>query len=300
MTPAELFTKQYMEALKIEGKKAEKEIENAYMEAVAVLIALYLPRSKTTSFTFPKSADLVFTELRGKLDSIFTKYSENAALLSKDKNLRILNRPIADPDLSSFFTRKIQGHTRKTRILKYTEMFKMEVEARIAIGIAEGQSQLTITRDIQKFLDNPYDNLIVSKRADWKARRLAVKYNTGTGTYKSSFANARRLVRSEIFETFRRADFLTWSRAKEVTGILVYENPAHPKKDTCDDLWGAYPKNYYFPGFHGACICLSRPIIRGENIKNAPENFFTFLGKLKKDSSVWGLPFINKNKKYWK
>ena len=158
LSPIELFTKQYIEALEFEAKKAEQEIENAYMEAVAILTALYLGRPKSTAFTFTftKAADPIFEALRQKMDVIFKKYANKVATLSKNKNVQILNRKIDTPDLTDWINRKVGGKTTAQRILRTTNAFKMEIEARLALGIYNGESKLSVIRSVKKFLDNPW------------------------------------------------------------------------------------------------------------------------------------------------
>lgn len=302
MTPAELFTKEFMELMEAEANRADKDIESALMEAAKVLIALYIGRTSINGLNFQltKGSKPVLEALRKNLRSISEKYYNNAIQYSKAKNTKILNAVIPTPELKGWLDRKIQNRTLNNRIDQITRAFSMEIEARIAMGLIKGEKEAAIIQSVQRYLERPYDNLTVGVRADYKARRLAVKYNSGTGTYKSSYANAKRLVRSEMFEAYRRADYLIWKSSDRVMGVLVYENPLHPEPDTCDDLWGAYPKGYFFTGFHPACICLSRPYLRGENITKMPDNFGAFLDKLKPESSIWKLPFITENKKYWK
>lgn len=255
MTPSELFTKEYMEALIREAELSEKEIESLFSDAFKVLVALYLSGPKSSGFNFklPKSADLIFAELRKNVREVFDKYSQKSAKLSALKNSTILNKKIDAPELKGWLDRVIQDRTLNQRILRVTNAFKMEVEARIAIGIVNGESEYSMIRSVEKFLLNPYDFLSIDKRLDYDARRLAIKYSPKTGTYKTAYANAKRLIRSEVFEAYRRSDHLIWKASDKVKGVLVYLNPLHPQYDSCDELVGLYPKDFFFTGFHPAC-----------------------------------------------
>jgi len=301
MTPIELFTKEFMEAIEREAVLSEKEIEKKFEDVFKVLVALYLvgPKSNGYNFRFPKSVNQIFEELRRDVRAIFDKRVEKSILLSKTKNEKILNRPVKTPRLTGWLDRKIQDRTLNQRILRMTNAFKMEVESRIAIGIANGEKEATIIRSVEKFLLEPYSFLKPDVRSDYKARRLAVKYSPKTGTYKSAYANAKRLVRSEIFEAYRRADHLIWKNSDQVVGVLVYLNPLHPMVDSCDFLVGRYPKGFFFTGFHPACICLSRPLVRGEVIKSIPDPAKEYMSQEKTQKWYGKLPFINQNKKYW-
>lgn len=301
MTPSEFFTKQFMEALEAEAKLSEKEIQNRFADAFKVLVALYLTGNKAAGYNFrlPKSANIIFEELRKDLRAIFEKRTANASTLSKVKNTKILNRVLEDPKLGNWLDRKIQERTLNQRILKATNAFKMEVDARIAIGIVNGESEAAMIRTVEKFLLDPYSFLTVDKKVDYAARRLAVKYSPKTGTYKSAYANAKRLVRSEVFEAYRRADYLIWKSLKEVVGIRVYLNPAHPMVDSCDYLVGDYPKDFFFSGFHPACICLSRPYTNRDIVTEIPESAKEYMSQEKTQKWYGKLPFVNNNSKYW-
>lgn len=301
ITPQELLTQQFMEYMESEAKVADKEIQDKFMEVVKTLVSLYLLSSiGGKGFKLPKAADIIFTQFRADLRIVADKYTENAMKFSKLKNTQMFNKVLETPQLRGWLDRKIQDVTLNQRILKYTNNFKYEIEARIAIGIANKESEASLIRSVKLFLDHPYDNMIVGTKADWTARRLAVKYNTGKGIYKSSFANAKRLVRSEMFEAYRRADHLIWRDESSVQGVLVYLNPAHPALDSCDYLVGLYPKDYFFCGFHPACICLARPYVKGSLVKNIPSSAKEYMAQDKTKKWYSKLPFITENKKYWK
>lgn len=301
ITPQELLTQQFMDYMEQEAKVADKEVQDKFMEVVKTLVSLYLLSSISgEAFRLPKAADIIFTQFRTDLRAVADKYTENAMKFSKLKNTKMFNKVLETPQLRGWLDRKIQDITLNQRILKYTNNFKYEIEARIAIGIANKESEASLINSVKLFLDHPYDNMIVGTKADWKARRLAVKYNTGKGIYKSSFANAKRLVRSEMFEAYRRADYLIWKDESSVMGVLVYLNPAHPMYDSCDELVGMYPKGFFFTVWHPACICLSRPYVKGSLVNSVPSSAKKYMAQDKTKKWYGNLPFITENKKYWK
>jgi len=300
ITPQGL-TQQFMDYMNDEAKVADKEVEKRFMELAKVLAALYLlaPSATGYNFRFPKSTDVIFAQFRLDIRAIVDKFTLNGMKFSKEKNTRIFNRVLKTPKLRGWLDRKIQDVTLNQRILKYSNNFKYELEARIAIGIANGETEASLINSVKVYLDRPFDNLLVDKRASWAARRLAVKFNTGKGIYKSSFANEKRLVRTEMFAAYRRADHLIWRDEKSVVGVRVYLNPAHPVLDSCDYLVGMYPKDYFFTGFHPACICLSMPVTRGDMVKDIPQSAKEYMGQDKTQRWYNELPFITENKKYW-
>lgn len=301
MTPNELFTKQYFDLLEQEDKRFDKANRDAMLEAASVLAILYLGFNPVTgkAFQFTSAADPIFAALREKLKTNFRIHTENALKISKFKNEQIFRRMLETPELRGWLNRKIQERTLSQRIWKYTGMYRMELEARIAMGIVNGESERSLIKSVEKFLDHPYDNLIVDTRADWKARRLAVKYNTGTGKFASAYANVKRLARTEIFEAYRRADYLIWKSIPQVRGVLVYLSPFHYKEDSCDFLKGMYPKDFFFMGWHPACQCLAVPIMGGETIKDLPEDAKAYMSQAKTQKWYNKLPFITENNGYW-
>jgi hypothetical protein len=272
MTPYEELTREYIAYIEELSGQAEKEMESAFKDATKILVFLYLslPKEQGYSFRFDSSSSPVFEKLRTRLAEIAKKYETKAIDLSGAKNQELFNRVMQTPEMKNWFARKISGRTFSQRIWKYGNMYKMEMEARIAVGIVNGEREVAIISDIMKCLKNPYETLLVETKSDWAARRLAVKFTPAEGTYISGFSNAQRLVRNEIFMAYRRADHEIWKSLKEVVGVRVYLNRAHPKVDMCDDLAGYYPKDFFFPGWHPRCICLSEPITAGEMIREIP------------------------------
>lgn len=302
MISVEDLTTEYMKLLEGQASSFTEENKRDMLDSASVILALYLGRTKSSgySFRFPKSADIVFDELRKKLYANFEKYSNNGIKLSQLKNQKIFGKTIEVPVISGFLQRKVGDFTLKQRIAKYTQMFRMELEARVAMAIVNGEKQDLVIKSISRYLDRPYDILDPKIRKIWLSNRLARKYNSGSGTYKSAYANFKRLGYSEIIESFRRADHKIWSSLKEVVGQLIYLNPAHPIYDSCDELVGIYPATFLFTGFHSRCICLNMPITRGKTITKIPSSAKDYMSQ-EKPKKWWGsLPFVVENLKYWK
>lgn len=301
MTSSEIFTERYMKLLEEEALRFEKEVKDKMMEAAAVLLALYLtaPKSSGYNFRLTKGSDSVFLGLKASIYESFTKFTDNGIRLSQLKNEAILNKIIETPILNGWLTRTVNEMTLKGRISKYVQMFKMEMEGLIAKSITDGANVKSVLLNLSKNIYDPYKLLQVGVKSDYLANRLSKNYLPKTGKFRSSFANFKRLLRSEIIEAYRRADNDIWKHQKNVSGVLVYLSPAHPKYDMCDELIGLYPKNYIFTGFHPSCICLARPIIGGNKISGVPSKAKEYMNQ-EKPRKWWGkLPFITENLKYW-
>lgn len=301
MTPTELVTQQYMGFVQQEADEFTEENKKAMLESAAIILALYLGRSKNSGydFLFTKAVDPIFESLKKLLFDNFEKYSNNGIRLSQLKNNQILNKIIKTPIVDNWLTRKVGDFTLKQRIARYTQMFRMELESRVAMAITNGEKQDFVIRSISRYLENPYDFIDPAERYKWASNRLARKYNPGSGRYKSAYKNFKRLAYSEIIEVYRRADHVIWKADKSIKGVLVYENPRHPKYDMCDELWGLYSKYYIFTGFHPECICLAIPITNGKSINGIPQSAKDYMNQ-EKPRKWWGkLPFITENLKYW-
>jgi len=302
ITPIEVLTQEYLDDLKQEIQFEDNEIKDRILEAASVLIALYLHQPKTVgyNFRFPKSADIIFAKLREDIKGMIELHNKNAITLSRLKNQNMFGVVIKQPEISGWLKRKIQDRTLSNRINRYVQMYKMEVEARLAMGIVEGDSQISLVRSIKKYLEHPYDNLIVKKKSDWKTRRLAVKFKTGSGNYKSAFSNFKRLISDEVNFANKRADFVIWNGLNEVVGIMVVLGKGHPKVDMCDDLVGMYPKEFFFTGWHPSCLCQAYPITKGERVRNVPSRAKEYMGRAKSHKDHDKLQFVTENKKFWR
>lgn len=101
--------------------------------------------------------------------------------------------------------------------------------------------------------------------------RAASQYHPGRGVYRSSFANAKRLVGTETNIAYRTADHERMQRLDFVVGIKIELSNNHttkgpkglpiPLTDICDELQGKYPKDFKFTGWHPNCRCHAKSIL---------------------------------------
>lgn len=302
MTAEEKFTKAYMDFVRNESNNANKKIKKKMLDTASLLGSLFLwrPSNSGYSFTFKDSVSKrLFKELSEDIKEIVDVAIYNSIELSRIKNEKIFLEVVKTPEFRNWLNRRIESRTLSQRIWKYTENYKYELESRIATSIVNKDSEVTFIKNVTKYLEHPFDGLEFDKSFLWKANRLKKDFNPGRGVYKSAYANAKRLVRTETFSAYRKADYIIWNKSKRVSGIIISLNIAHSKTDICDDLVGVYPKKYLFLGFHSACICLSRPILDGKMVESVPKHAKEYMKNKKMRKWYGKLSFYNDNKSFW-
>lgn len=219
--------------------------------------------------------------------------------------------------LAEFINRKEAGLNLSERVYKSLELFGPEMERSLLLGISEGESAASMTAEIKQYLKYP-DKLFRRVRdAEGKLQlsKAASEFHPGQGVYRSSYKNAVRLTGTETNIAYRRSDNTRWAQLPFVVGIDVKTSGNHPEYDICDELKGAYPKDFIFVGWHPKCICYQTPRLltdseyskfedeilgigtfdgqAGNNITEPPEGFTKFLEKNAERIKGW------KNTPYW-
>lgn len=257
-------------------------------------------------------------------------FSQDASNL---KGYTILNdeaivrvRDIAARSFLNYRMGASHGLSLSDKVWNYAQQAKGEFEMAISNvltdGLRKGTSAEELSRLVRQQLNDPdmmyrrYHLKVVqsdgSKKdvAKWYRRVIdkdgkvhfvqAPLEEVGTGTYRSARKNAVRLMRTEINASYHHANTERWRMEPFVIGIRIWGSPEHPRPDICDDLWGDYPKEIDFAGFHPQCLCASAPILcskeelneivrrkqNGEDlsayvspnrIKDVPENFRKYI-----------------------
>ena len=164
--------------------------------------------------------------------------------------------------------------------------FEMAISNVITDGLKHGISAEELSRKVRQQLNDPdmmyrrYHLKVL--QSDGSKKDVAVWYRriigpdgkvhfvqvpleeVGTGTYRSARKNAVRLMRTEINASYHNANAERWRLEPFVLGIRIWGSPEHPRPDICDELWGDYPKEIDFAGFHPQCLCASAPILCSE------------------------------------
>jgi len=241
----------------------------------------------TKAYQFPKNIDkkmtVIMAEFHDRTLSLTEKEIENAWNLSNEKNDTLIEnylKTIAkikavqsaayfNPNtsaLKAFLSTDHGAGTLSDSVWNIARSYRMELEAHLSIGLANGDSAGVISRRIRRYLNNP-DALFRRVRNDKGkliASRAMSEYHPGQGVYKSAYKNAMRVARSNTNQAFLLADHLRWQKMEMVVGVKISLSSQHKVPDICDDLWGDYPKDFVFTGWHPQCLCHATPILTPE------------------------------------
>ncbi|MGQ8336867.1 hypothetical protein ACUNWD_09975 [Sunxiuqinia sp. A32] len=215
--------------------------------------------------------------------------------------------------LEVFRKRKIKGLELSERVWRIQEKQVLPlIESQLAVGIEEGSSAATISRDLRQYLNNPESlfRRVRNKKGSLVLSQAAKNYNPGQGVYRSAYKNAIRLSREEVNQAFRLADHERWQKLDFIKGIEVGLSAQHPVYDICDQAAGIYPKDFQFPGWHPQCLCHATPVLmkredfrkhlKGEKVeldpvKELPQGFQDWLkGNEERIKSWKGKPYFIK------
>lgn len=176
--------------------------------------------------------------------------------------------------LKAFQKRKDDGFSVSQKIWNQTYNFKRELEYAISSGIEKGQSAITLSKRISKYLHD-----FPSLQADYKER-----YGKATDCKDCEY-RSMTLARSEINMAYRTAEQTRWRQMDFIKGYRIKLSHSHKKQDECDVLQGDYPKWFDWKGWHPNCFCICIPIImtdnewysgKGKIINEFPYNFVQF------------------------
>jgi hypothetical protein len=163
----------------------------------------------------------------------------------------------------AFQKRKVAGLNLSDRVWRCSTQFKAEMEMIIDLGLLNGQSAASMSRDLRQYLQNP-DMLfrrVRDKRGNLGLSQRAKQYHPGQGVYRSSYKNAYRLATSEINMAYRTADFLRIQKLDFVVGYQVHRSNHVFACALCDSLAGKYPKTFLFRLWHPLCRCYTTDIL---------------------------------------
>lgn len=192
------------------------------------------------------------------------KYVLNDKALQKEITQKYFSRN--QEALAAFQKRKIGGLGLSDRVWSLTKSYQNEIEMALDHGISNGNSAATMARDVKKYLNEP-DRLFRRVRDEngvLKLSKAAKNLNPGRGIYRSSYANAFRLSRSEINMAYTMADNLRRDQFDFVVGYEVKRSNNPYPCVVCDSLKGKYPKTYKFYPRHPACMCHTVTILMTE------------------------------------
>lgn len=291
-------TKKYDELHSKRLASIERKIKAAYKKAAEdaskLATAPHLSSKKTYKLDdYPqakKQADRILEELQESVETIIVDGIESEWTLANNKNNELSQIVFGDnvgslsdemyqryfsnnhEALQAFIARKQAGLNLSDRVWKYTGAFKDEIETAIDLGIRSGKSAAEISRDVRSYLQNP-DKLFRRVKDEYGKLHLskaAKAYHPGTGVYRSSYMNARRLAVTETNIAYRTADYIRQQQLDFIVGIRIVLSNNHNCKgvpagmffDICDSLQGNYPKDFKFTGWHPHCRCHVETILK--------------------------------------
>lgn len=306
-------------------RKLDKELETIYtlwQEEASALVSTINGFDPSRDFDINR-----YPKTKKQLDALTKKYAEAMRVtfesriksewdLAQDKNdevvkdyfgatardmktpsaLMILYLDRNEKALETFLSRKSAdtGLSLSERVWDYASGYRTEIEAGLELAVRDGLSANETAKELKKYLRHP-DKLFRRVRdkqtGKLKLSKPAKAFHPGTGVYRSSFQNARRLVATEVNIAYRTADHLRWQSMDFVTGVKVKLSNNHtlngrPFTDICDDLKGTYPKDFKFTGWHPLCRCYAVPVLED------PDRFFarTFRGEGEAPEGVTDVP----------
>lgn len=206
----------------------------------------------------------VLATISGGIDNEFTKQNEFflSVLRGYFQVPDNYYSPVNKKAVEAFIERKNNGMNLSQRVWKYSGQLKEELEMSIDLGLREGRSAQQMSRDIRKYLNNPYKlfRRVRDEHGNLQLSKNAKAFHPGAGVYRSSYKNAVRLTGTETNIAYRTADYDSIQTEDFVLGIRIELSNNHttngkPLTDICDELKGVYPKDFKFTGWHPNCRC---------------------------------------------
>lgn len=224
-------------------------------------------------------ADKYTSQFAKEVEQIISQGIEAEWSLSNQKNNALVQQHITNANvlkvnpalaegysidvLRAFAKRQIEGINLSSRVWNIAQGLKFEMEAHMALGIANGDSAQVISKRVRQYLGEP-DKLfrrVRNEAGDLMPSTRMKEFKPGQGVYRSSYKNAMRLARTEANTAYLTADFERWNEIDFIVGVRISLSNRHPAVDICDDLKGDYPKEFKFTGWHPQCLCTATPIM---------------------------------------
>ncbi len=224
-------------------------------------------------------ADKYTEEFAEEIERIIANGIEEEWALSNEKNNALVQEHMkgsralkVNPQLAAgysikqiraFADRQMEGIRLSSRVWKIAEKLRLEMEAHLALGIANGESAQNISQSIRKHLRDP--EKLFRRIPDDAGKLIPSKamemFHPGQEIYESSYRNALRLARTETNIAYLTADHQRWGEMDFIVGVKVSLSQYHVIKNICDELKGEYPKEFKFTGWHPQCKCNATPIM---------------------------------------
>ena len=269
--------------------------------------------------------DGIFEEFRQSVEVVITKGLAWEDNLSASKATDLASRygvAVAherSQAVAGFAQCKVGGLDLSQRVWRITDTFLKEVETAMDIALRDGTPANRLATDLKQYLKYP-DKLfrrVRDEHGQLQLSKRAKEFHPGTGVYRSSYKNARRLAVTETNMAYHKADNERWRKLDFILGYEVQVSGTNPNVcPLCVELAGKYPKEFEFVGWHPHCRCHAVPImedidsfqarqealLRGERIPptgqvtEPPKNFTDHLAsnsdRLQRASKAGTLPYF--------
>ena len=203
--------------------------------------------------------------------------------------------------LKAFQNRADNGMNLSAKLWNQSEDLKKELECTISTAIDKGQSAVTLSKQLSRYLSD-----FPSMKADYTE-----KFGHAVNCRDCQYASMR-LARTEINMAYREAEQLRWQQFDFILGYEVKLSKSHPASDICDDLQGKYPKDFKFVGWHPNCMCYVVPIVMTDSeyygndasermVVDVPDKYKLWVKNNEDRIASWkSLPYFLKDNPSWK
>lgn len=294
------FDRRHLRDLTATARMIERIFLTAASEAARIGTTIRTPLAEGRAFSFddyPATRKLMESLMRGLRESVEAAIVDGvraAWTLSNSKNDALSARIFGDrakdltkeqrrryfstngAALDAFLRRKEEGLGLSDKVWRYADAFRSEIEMGLDLGIRKGENAADMARSLRQYLQHP-DKLFRRVRDEHGVLHLskaAAEFHPGTGVYRSSYRNARRLAVTETNMAYHASDHLRWQQMDFVVGIEIMlsgnhtclgaDGKPHRFSDICDELAGKYPKDFKFTGWHPHCRCQAVPVLKSD------------------------------------
>ncbi len=294
----------------------ESQVEQLFDKAVseAAQLAATLPFNPDRVFSFADypAASARFSTLMAKLhDDVVTLVGSGMAKawtlsgLKNDALTADVMSLLSEGQVQTFFgarneaarlafaNRTVNGLNLSQRVWNYTGAFGKEIELGLDAGILAGTPATKLATQLKQNLREPNRlfRRVRNGRGNLVLSQNAKTFKPGQGVYRSSYANALRLTRTEINGSYRQADLDRWAGLPFVVGYSVRRSSNRVPCYLCDSLVGNFPKDFVFTGWHAQCLCVATPILA------TPDEVNRLTAQLIAGESIEGFTSVNQVRK---
>lgn len=285
--------RQHLEKL-IQQEASLKYIFDEFVRAVSILMSGWKDSENENVWirnaAIEKGVEKELQTLHDKLVENIANYSIDAWNRSNRKTDDLIEAYIKDMPLNditkkglfarneealeAFLKAKVEGETMSEQVWKVMEGSKETIEHYLSSGISTGRPATVISQDMRQLLKKPDQRFRRIRNEEGKLVMSSPMkdYHPGTGVYRSSFMNAKRLAVFRTNASYRTADCDRWEKLDFVLGIDIRRSASNKGPcPICDAMVGRYPKDYKYRGWHPFCICPATPILMEE------DNFIEYL-----------------------